>query len=148
MQRLDDILVTPIPHKEPMLALLPHNRNPWPDGYRSLDDSMKPIDPVETPPHLGQTFNPTVANVCSVSSPPGSSRAGVKPSNPFVSVPYSVGGKPLALSTLPSNGFVTQNRQASNAGTSTVYVPPTSIINPPLSSGQPLGAQPVISQDS
>ena len=27
-----------------------------------------------------------------------------------------------------------------------IYVPPTNIVNPPLSLGQPLGAQPVISQ--
>ena len=30
MQRLDTILATPIPHKEPFLDLLPHNTDPWP----------------------------------------------------------------------------------------------------------------------
>ena len=49
---------------------------------------------------------------------------------------------------LPSVGVVTHNRQASNVGTSTVYVPPTNIVNPPLSSGQPLGAQPIVNQAS
>ena len=29
-----------------------------------------------------------------------------------------------------------------------VYVPPTNIVNPPLSSGQPLGAQPIVNQAS
>ena len=57
---------------------------------------MKPIDPVEAPPHPGQTFDPMVANVRSVSSPPRSSRVGGKPSTPVVSVPYSVEGKPMA----------------------------------------------------
>ena len=76
MQRLDTILATPVPHKEPMSALLPRNTDPWPDGYRSLADSMKPIDPVETSKHLGQTFDPTVANVRFVSSPARSSRDG------------------------------------------------------------------------
>ena len=76
MQRLYAILATTIPHKEPMSALLPHNMDPWPDGYRSLADSKKPIDLVETSKHLGQTFNPMVANVRSISSPPRSSRAG------------------------------------------------------------------------
>ena len=76
MQRLDTILATPIPHKEPMSALLPRNIDPWPNGYHSMVDSMKPIDPVETSKHPGQTFDPTVANVMPVSSPPRSSRAG------------------------------------------------------------------------
>ena len=40
-----------------MSALLPRNTNPWPDGYHSLADSMKPIDPLETSKHPGQTFN-------------------------------------------------------------------------------------------
>ena len=144
MQRLDDILVTPIPHKETMSSLLPRNTDPWPDGYHSLADSMKPIDLVETSQHPGQTFEPTVANVRSVSSPPRSSRAGGKPSTPIVSVPYSVGGKPSAQFMLPSGGVVTHNRHASNAGTSTFFVPPTNIVNPPLSSGQPLGEKLVV----
>ena len=129
-----------------MLALLPHNTDPWPAQCHSLADSMKPIDLVETSHNPGQTSDPTVANVRSVSSPPRSSRAGEKPSTLVVSVPYSVTRKPPAQSTLPFGGVVTHNRQASNAGTSTVYVPPTNIVNPPLSSGQPLGAQPVVSQ--
>ena len=96
MQRLDTILATPIPHKEPMSNILPHNTDPWPAGYHSLADSMKPIDPVETSHHPGQTSDPTVANVRFVSSPPRSSRPGGKRSTPVVSVPYSVGGKPPA----------------------------------------------------
>ena len=110
MQRLDTILATLIPHKEPISSLLPCNTDPWTDEYCSLADSMKPIDPIETSHHPGQTSNPTVANVRSISSPPRSSRAGGKPSTLVVSVPYSVGGKPLTRSTLPSGGVVTHNR--------------------------------------
>ena len=95
MQILDTILATPIPHKEPMSALLPHNTDPWPNRYHSLVDSMKPIDPVETSKHPGQTSDPTVANVRSVSSPPRSSRDGGESSNPVVSVTYSARGQPL-----------------------------------------------------
>ena len=94
MQRLDDILATPIPHKEPMPALLPRNMDHWPGEYHSLADSIKPIDPVETSKHPGQTSDPTVANVRSVSSPPRSSRARGKPSTLVVLVPYSSGGNP------------------------------------------------------
>ena len=92
MQKLDTILATPIPHKESMSALLPHNTDPWPAKYHSLSDSMKPIDHVETSHHPGQTYDPTVLNVRSVSSPPRSSMAGGKPSTPVVSVPYGAGG--------------------------------------------------------
>ena len=79
-----------------MSALPLRNTDPWPDGYRSLANSMKPIDHVETSHHPGQTFDPTVANARSVSSPPRSYRAGGQPSTPVVSVPYSVEGQPLA----------------------------------------------------
>ena len=96
MQRLDTILETPIPHKEPMSAFLPRNTNPWPERYRSLADSMKPIDPVETSKRLGQTFDPPIANVRSISSPPRYFRDGGKPSTLVVSVPYSAKGKPPA----------------------------------------------------
>ena len=93
MQRLDTILATPVPPKEPMSALLPHNMDPWSDVYHSLADSMKPIDSVRTSKHPGQTFDPTVANVRSVSIPPRYSRAGGKPSTPVVSARYSVEGQ-------------------------------------------------------
>ena len=95
MQRLDTILATPIPHEEPMSAILPHKMDPWIDGYHSLVDSMKPIDPVETSQHPGQTSNPTVANIRSVSSPPRSSREGGQSSTPVVSIPHiAVGATP------------------------------------------------------
>ena len=76
MQRLDTILATPIPHREPMSALLPRNTDPWPNGYRSLADSMKHIDLVETSKHPRQTSDPTVANVSYVFSSRRSSKTG------------------------------------------------------------------------
>ena len=122
----------------------------WPVGYHSLANSLIPIDPVEPLHHPDQNFDPTVANVRCVSSPPMSSMAGGKPSTPVVSVPSNVEGKPLARPTLPSTRVVTHNRQISTAGPSIVYVPPTNmnIVNPPLSPRQDLGAQPIINQAS
>ena len=96
MQILDTVLATLIPHKEPMSSLIPHNMDPCLDGYHSLADSTKPIDLVETSKHPSQTSDPMVANVMYVSSPPRSSRAGGKSSNPVVLLPYSGGGKPQA----------------------------------------------------
>ena len=118
IQRLDTILAPPMPHNEPVLALLPCNTDPWPPGYHSLVDSLIPINLVEPSHHPDQTFDPTVSNVRFVSSPPMSSMAGGKPSTPVVSVPFNVGGEPSAQSTLPDNGFSTHNRQTSTACTS------------------------------
>ena len=93
-----------------MLTLLTHNTEPCLDIYHSLADSMKPIDPIGTPPCPGQTSDPTVANVWSIPSPPRSYRARGKPSTPVVSVPYSARGKPPPRSMLPSGGVFTHNR--------------------------------------
>ena len=94
MQRLDTILATLVPHKEPILALLPPIMAPWPADYHSLDDSLRPIDPIEPLHHLDQTFNPTVSNVRSVSSPPMTFVARGQPSIPVISVPSNAMGKP------------------------------------------------------
>ena len=94
MQRLDTILANPIPHKDLVLALLPRNTDPWLAGYRSLTDSMKPINHVDTSHHPGQTSDPMVANVRFVSSPPRSSRDGGQLSTSVVLVPYNARGKP------------------------------------------------------
>ena len=65
---------------------------------------------VLTSHHPVQTFDPTVANVKFVSSPPRSSMDGGKPSILVVLVPYSSEGKPPTRSTLSSSGVVTHNR--------------------------------------
>ena len=51
---------------------------------------------------------------------------------------------------LSTSGIVTNNRETSNVGQSTVYVPPTNtnVVNPPPSSGQTLVAQPIVHQPS
>ena len=62
-KKIDNILGTPPPRS----VVFPRNTEPWPAGYRSLVDSMKPIEPIlghaVTPHNLGQTTNPTTSQV-------------------------------------------------------------------------------------
>ena len=75
-KKIDNILGTPPPHSAGFLR----NTDPWPAGYRSLVDSMKPIAPiidhVVTPHNLGQTTNPTTSHIMYVPNPPRSSAPG------------------------------------------------------------------------
>ena len=89
---MDRVLSTPIPHKEPMSALLPRLSDPWPSGNSPLTDDvpshgMSPCDPV-------QTSNPTILNPRYIFNPPIPSIAGGKPSTQVVSVPSNSGGNP------------------------------------------------------
>ena len=93
LERMDRVMATPIPHKEPMSALLPRLTDPWPSGYSPLSDDapshgLSPRDPI-------QTSNPTFLNPRSVSSHPIPSIAGTKPSAQVVFVPSNIGGQPL-----------------------------------------------------
>ena len=69
-------------------------------GYRSLADSMKPIEPILDRAmnlhNLGQTTNPTTSHIMSVPNPPGSSALGEQHSIHVSSIPSSVGGQPPA----------------------------------------------------
>ena len=95
MQRLDTILETPMPHKEPILTLLPRNMDPWPvvkikpssDGHPAYGETSR--NPDQT-----SNFAPTVLNSRSGSSHPILSMAGGKPSIPVVFVPSNIGGEP------------------------------------------------------
>ena len=113
---------------------------------------MRPIEPiidhVVTPHNLGQITNPITSHVMSVPNPPRSSVPGAQPSIPISSVPSSAGGKPRARPMLSSTRIVPSQGHTSNIEKSTVYVPPThtSVVNPPSSSAQPLGAQPTTIQ--
>ena len=96
MQRFDAILATPIPHKEPLSALLPHNMDPWPLAkIKPSSDGHSVYGNTSCNP--GQTSNssPTVLSSRSVSSHLILSMAGGKPSIPVVSVPSNAEGKPL-----------------------------------------------------
>ena len=132
---------TPPPH----LAFFPRNTDPWPVGYCSLVDSMKPIEPIldrtVTPHNLGQTTNTTTFHIMSVPNPLGFSTLGEQHSIPVSSTPSNVGGKPPARPTLPFTGVVASNGHTSSTEKSTVYVPPThtNVVNTPSSSGQPWG---------
>ena len=50
-ERMERVMATPVPHKEPMLALLPCLTNPWPSRYSPLAKTLAPVDDV--PPHQG-----------------------------------------------------------------------------------------------
>ena len=97
---MERIIPSLVPHKEPMLALLPLLSNPCPSGYHSLADTLDPIDNVlvrdVTLDNPVQTFNPTVSNPTSVSSHPISSISGGESSAQMVSVHSKARGKPLA----------------------------------------------------
>ena len=81
-----------------------------PVGYRSLVDSMRPIEPIldrtVTPHNPGQTTNPTTSHIMSVQNPPGSSAPGAQHSIPILSLHSSVGGQPPTRTTLPVTGIV------------------------------------------
>ena len=80
MHRLHTILATPIPHKEPLSALLPCNTNPWPLAEIKPSSDGHPTYG-ETSRNLGQTSNSTHATLSSrsVSTHPILSMAGGKP---------------------------------------------------------------------
>ena len=73
-ERVEIIIPSPVSHKEPMSALLPHLSDPWPFRYPTITEALAPIDDI--PPHgvtshnPGQTSNPTILNPRSISSPP------------------------------------------------------------------------------
>ena len=97
-ERVERIIPSHIPHKEPMLDLLPHLSDPWPSGYRTLAKTLAPIDDLPprgvTPHNPDQTFNPAVSNPRYVSSPPIPFVAKGESSAQMVSVHSNVGGKP------------------------------------------------------
>ena len=86
-------MATPIPHKEPMSALLPRLSDPWPSRYSPVVNDV-PYSGM-SPRDLGQTSNPTVLNPRYVASPPIPPIDGGQPSSQVVAVPSYTGGKPL-----------------------------------------------------
>ena len=135
-ERMERVMATPIPHKEPMSALLPCLSNPWNSGYRSLFETLDPIDDVPprgmSPHNPGQTSNPKFLNPRSVSSPPITSLAWGKSSSQMVLVHSNIGWKPPVQATLSFTGFSTSTRHTSIVGQPTVVVPPThaNMVNP------------------
>ena len=88
MQRLDTILATPMPHKEPVSSLLPCNIDPWPVAKIKPSSDGHPTYG-ETSRNPGQTSNSTLAVLSSrsISSHPILSMARGEPSVPLVFVP-------------------------------------------------------------
>ena len=95
--KIDSILGTPPPRS----VVFPRNLDPWPVGYRSLADSMKPIEPIldrnVTPHNPGQTTNPTTSHIMYVPNPPGSSAPGNNIQFLFHQHLLMPGGNPLVL---------------------------------------------------
>ena len=79
-------------------------------GYRSLANSMKPIefilDHAMNPHNIGQNTNPTTSHIISVPNRPGSSAPGEQHSIPILSIPSSAGGQPPAQPMLPVTRIV------------------------------------------
>ena len=67
-----------------------------PVGYRSLANSMRPIEPIIdhpiTPHNPGKN---TTSHIIYVPNPPRSSAPRAQPSIPVLSIPSSAGGKPM-----------------------------------------------------
>ena len=97
---MERIISSPLPHKEPMSAILPRLLEPWPSRYRTLAETMAPIEDV--PAHSvashnpAPTYNPTVSNSRFVSSPPIPSIAGGESSTQMVSIHSNACEKPPA----------------------------------------------------
>ena len=114
-------------------------------GYRSLADSMRPIEPIldctMNPHNPRQTTNPTTSHIMSVPNPPGTFAPGAQHLILVSSIPNSAGGKPSAQPTLSSTGIVPSQGQTFGIEKSTVYIPPThtNVVNPRSNSGQPWG---------
>ena len=79
-------------------------------GYRSLADSMRPIEPIIdlslTTHNPGQSSTPLTSHVMSIPNFPWSSVSGAQPSIPISSVPSNAGGKPSAQPTLSNDRIV------------------------------------------
>ena len=99
-----------------------------PVGYRSLVNSMRPIELITdrpiTPQKPGQNTSSTTSHIMSVPNPPGSFAPRAQPSILVSSIPSSVGGKPLARPMLSITEIVPSQGHTSNIEPSIVYVPP------------------------
>ena len=76
-----------------LLGPTPSRSTSIPMGYRSLADSMRPIEPIldraVTPHNPGQITTPITSHVMSTPNPPKSSALGAQPSIPVSSVPLN-----------------------------------------------------------
>ena len=83
--------------RDELLGPTPSRSTSVPVGYRSLADSMRPIEPIIdhpiTPNNPGQNTTPTTSHIMSAPNPPRSSAVGAQlASIPILSVPSSVEG--------------------------------------------------------
>ena len=127
-KQIDDILGPTLPRSTSL-----------PSGYRSLAESMRPIEPIIdhqlTPCNPGQDTTPTTSHVISIPNFPRSSVLEIQSSIPISSTHSSAGGKPPTQPMLFDTGIVTSQGKTSNIEPSTIYVPPihSNVVNPPSS---------------
>ena len=130
---------------QPRLVFFPRNPDPWPVGYRSLIDAMKPIEPIldhiVTPHNPGQTTNPTTSCIMYVPNPPESFAPREQHSILVSSISSSAERQPLAQPMLHVTRFVASHGHTSSIEQSIVYVPPThtNVVNPPSVQVSPWG---------
>ena len=138
---MERIIPSPVSYREPMSTLFPHLSDPRPSEYRTLADTLGPIEEVSFSGVIshnpGQTSNPTVVNQRSTSSPPIPFAAGGQSSAKMVSIHSNIGGESRVRVTLPISGVSTSTRQTSIVGIPTVLFPPThtTMVNSPSISG-------------
>ena len=114
-------------------------------GYRSLADSMRPIEPIIdntlTTHNPGQISTPLTSYVMYDPNPPRYFSSGAQSSIPVSLVPLNVVGQPPTRPTLSDPRVVPSQEYTSNMETSTVFVPPThtNLVNSLSSLGQHLG---------
>ena len=117
-KKIEDILGTPPPRS----AVVPV-------GYRSLVDSMRPIEPIIDHPIIPhnpcQNTNPTTSHVMSIPNIPWSFSPRSQHSIPVSSLPSGAEGKPPAQPMLSRTRIVPSEEQTSGIEKSIVYVPPT-----------------------
>ena len=99
-KQIDDILGPTLPRSTSV-----------PRGYRSLAESMRPIEPIVdrplTPHNPSQDTTPTTSHVMSIPNLPRSFVPEIQPSILVLSTPSSAWGQPLARTTLFDTGIVT-----------------------------------------
>ena len=104
-------------------------------GYRSLANSMRPIEPIIDhslkPRNPVQDTTPITSHVMSIPNLPRSPTPEIQPSIHVLSVPSNAGGQPPARPTLSYTRIVPSQGHTSNIEPSTVYVPPTHTIVDP-----------------
>ena len=121
------------------------SHNPWPKGYRSLDQVLGPIEEVPFQGNPGPNDNPIVSHLGPITRPSIPVMVGGKSINQVMSSNSNAGGKPPARVTSSVSGIIASSGKVSAVAQPLVVIPPihTNVVLPPSILGQSLGVQPV-----